>query len=101
MAFGALGGTYGLIYLGVRGVIARLGRQRMARQDDRFRTAGQGFSGIKEIKLLGCESYFVSQFTQASYSFWRVLTKNSLIGQLPRYALETLVFGGAVLLVLL
>ena len=101
VAFGALGGTYGLIYLAVRGVVSRLGRQRMACQDDRFRTASQGFSGIKEIKLLGCESYFLNQFAQASRNFWRVLIKNSLIGQLPRYALETLVFGGAVLLVLL
>ena len=48
-----VGGAYGLIYLCVRGILNRVGRERARANKERFEAAGEALGGIKDIKLLG------------------------------------------------
>ncbi len=95
-----LGSAYGLIYTKVRQRQARLGKQRVAANGLRFRAAGEAFGGIKEIKVLGREEEFIRRFSAPARRFSRVNTANSVISEIPRYALETVAFGGILVIVL-
>ena len=54
----------------------------------------EGISGIKNIKILGKESYFTSNFYKNNLSKAYIIGKNSTLNLLPRYYLEFLsVFG--------
>jgi ATP-binding cassette, subfamily B, bacterial PglK len=99
-AVAVLGGAYGLVYLIVRGRQNRLGQIRKDANHLRFKFAGEAFGGIKDVKILQREAAFLKQFQPASRKFHDAIATNAAIAQLPRYLLETLAFGGMVLLVL-
>ncbi len=54
-----IGGLYILIYLSVRGVLARVGWERRQANKERFMAAGEALGGIKDIKLLGREHVYL------------------------------------------
>ncbi len=95
-----LGGSYGLVFVAIRRRQRRLGQERLGANKNRFETMAEAFGGIKEIKLLGREREVVRRFSTPSYAFARTTAKNAVIAQLPRFAFETIAFGGIVLMVL-
>lgn len=95
-----LGGAYGILYTVVRREQARLGKIRVAVNADRFRTADEALNGIKESKILGRERAFVERFSRPAQEFSRVSSKNATVIDVPRYGLETLAFGGILVIVL-
>jgi ABC-type multidrug transport system fused ATPase/permease subunit len=50
-----LGSIYGAIYLVVRLILGRIGKDRVLANTERFRIANEALSGIKLIKLMGAE----------------------------------------------
>ena len=95
-----LGGVYGGLYTLVRTKQRRLGRERVAANQERFKVTGEAFGGIKDVKVLGREDAFVSRFAPASWTYSKATASNAVIAQLPRYLFETIAFGGIVLIVL-
>lgn len=95
-----LGGSFGGIYLLVRNQQARIGRKRLEANSLRFKTSGEAFGGIKDVKLLGKEREFVQQFSGSSRKFARYMALNAMVAQLPRYGLEAVAFGGILVIML-
>ena len=59
----------------------------------------QGFGGVKDIKILGRESYFVNQYSDHLDGNANVLRRFSLAQVIPRYGLEILMMIGLTSLV--
>jgi len=91
---GTLGLAYGMMYFAVRRRLSVLGRERLEANRNRFRVAMEAFGGLKLTKLLHIEDDFVSRYAIHSFRYADRSSKNAVIGMLPRYALETLAFGG-------
>ncbi len=96
----AVGGAYGGIYAVVRGRLRRLGTTRVEANQARFKITGEAFGGIKLLKLLGREREVLDTFTPSSYRFSAAMASRQVISQIPRYALETVAFGGILIIVL-
>lgn len=98
-AFGVLG-TYSVIFLVARRRLTRLGQWQAAANAARFRVAQEAFGGIKDIKLMGLEPHYVDRYEPAIRTFVDVEAKGQIIGELPRFLLEAIAFGGLVLVIL-
>lgn len=98
-SLGVIGGSYMLIFRLVRKRVATAGRVRSSSNQARFKAANEALSGIKEIKVLGKEHPFLRRFRGPSWHFGRAMANQQVIGMLPRYVLESLAFGGMLLIV--
>ena len=95
-----LGGVYALIYLGVRGVLGRIGRNRLKANKERFTAAGEALGGIKSIKLLGRESVYRQLFRRPSARFARYQATSQTLSQVPNFLVEAVALGGIIALTL-
>jgi ABC-type multidrug transport system fused ATPase/permease subunit len=93
-------GTYAAIYWGFRSTLRKLGDVRLEASRWRFKVADEVFGAVKEVKLLGLEQTYLSRFQTPSRRMAESESKAQLIGEMPRYLLETVAFGGIVLLIL-
>lgn len=91
---GVFGGVYGIIFIGVRRTTAARGRERVRLNQQRFKLAQEALSGIKELKLYQREQLALQTFADVSQRFATLQADNSVIAQLPKFAIETLAFGG-------
>ena len=98
--FVVLGAAYGGFFLRVRRGLARAGERRVIADRDRYATAAEALTGVKEIKVLGMEAPFLERFERPSRAFARYEVRHEVIRMLPRYAFETIAFGGLLLIVL-
>jgi ABC-type bacteriocin/lantibiotic exporter with double-glycine peptidase domain len=65
-----------------------------------MKEASDALSSIKEVKMLGLESRWINQFSDAANQLAKAETENQIYGAMPRYILETIAFGGVLLIVL-
>ena len=99
--FGVLGGAYLIIFAFVRHRLSRIGHARITANTERFRISGEALGGVKEVKVMGLETGYVDRFRGPAYTHARVLVEMQVIGELPRYFLEAVTFGGMILLILI
>lgn len=97
---GVLSLAYATVFLGVRRTLIRVGARRSVANSDRYKYATEAMGGIKDIKLLGSEKSFLRRFQKPSKEFARAEATSDIIGELPKYLLETIAFGGVLLIVL-
>ena len=64
------------------------------------KTTLEGLGGIKDIKLLHVESFFISKFIQNQNLKSRVISNSNTVAQLPRYYLELISVFGLVLFII-
>ncbi len=100
MTLGFLGAAYGGTFLLVQRGMAQAGRNRSQADRERFKAAAEALAGAKEIKLLGLESPFLKRYERPSRRFSRAMARQQLISVMPRYAFETIAFGGMLIIVL-
>jgi len=103
IAFGifvGLGGGYILVYSLLRKRLENVGKQRYQANENRFRVTQEATSGLKELKVMGIESAFIKQFRRPAQNLARFQTKAQIITKLPRFALEALMYGGFIIMVL-
>jgi ATP-binding cassette, subfamily B, bacterial PglK len=96
----AIGTIYGTIYMLLRRKLAQIGKERLAANTRRFKVTSEAFGGIKTVKLMGCENTFVRRYAADSYRFSNHMATAAVLSSIPRYALETVAFGGIILIVL-
>jgi ABC-type bacteriocin/lantibiotic exporter with double-glycine peptidase domain len=89
-----LGGAYALIFTLARRKLSSIGRAKVSANRERFRAAVEALAGAKDIKLMGKERFFLKRFSEPSRRYTRHNATMQVIGQLPRYGLEALAFGG-------
>ena len=95
-----LGTAYGAIYKITRSFLKRIGEERMHANEERFRVITEAFGAAKEIKVDGLEEVYSQRFSKPAKTAAQHAASAQLIGNLPRYALEAVAFGGMVLMIL-
>ncbi|EQD24529.1 MAG: ABC transporter ATP-binding protein/permease [Nitrospirae bacterium] len=95
-----LGGAYGLVFLLVRRTLSRTGQEVSKENSRRFQVASETFSAIKDIKILGREKAFFDLFSLPVERYALYQSRSQMISLLPRYAMETLAFGGIIAIVI-
>lgn len=94
------GGAYGTIYSLVRRLLRRIGRERTVANGTRQQVVMEALNGVKEIKLYALEAEAVDRYAQQSLVFSRTNSSTAVVSLMPRFALETIAFGGALIIVL-
>ena len=92
--------AYILLYTTVRRRLVRNGRHISEAQQMRFKLMGEGFGGIKDALLLGRQKIFTDRFQVQCEKFAAAQGTTQALGQVPRYAMELIAFGGVIFLVL-
>ncbi len=91
-----VGLVYGLIYFGVRRWLVQLGTRRLNANKDRYKATMEAFAGIKDVKLLGKESFFLERFAKPSVRNAKANTLINVIGKTPAFVLNAVVYGGII-----
>ena len=92
-----IGGLYAFIFWRVNRKLKNLGLKRWEANKMRYKSTYEAFGGIKEIKVLNRGSYFLDSYSHASLKNASFKSWSKVIGQLPRYALEVIAFGGIII----
>lgn len=100
IVFMVCGGLYGTVFTLSKKKLTASGKKSTVAQGQRFKLTSEAFGGIKELKLLGRESEYLKRFSKPSYDFANCDSTSQAITVLPKYALETIVFGGMLLIML-
>ncbi len=95
-----LGGSYMGVFFLVRRTLSHSGQEISRENSRRVQIAYETFSSIKDIKILGREKAFFDLFSSPVERYSILQSKSQMISLLPRYAMETLAFGGIIALVL-
>tara|TARA_B100001063_G_scaffold240850_1_gene266709 strand:+ start:10394 stop:12196 length:1803 start_codon:yes stop_codon:yes gene_type:complete len=95
-----LGLAYGLIYLFLRKSIKKMGQDRLDSNKWLFTSVSEAFGAVKEIKVGGLEKIYINRFSAPAKNLARITAIFAFVKQLPRFALEAIVFGGMLLVIL-
>lgn len=82
---------FGVILL-LRRNILQLGEDAVEENKKRFIYVNEAFGGIKILKLLKKESFFLEKFRTHSYRFSRVSALYASYTQIPNFVIESLIF---------
>lgn len=96
----AVGGSYVLVFLYVRKRLSIVGLLSTEANRARHKTATEVLQGIKDLKLLGRTRKYASEFSRTSRDFGHYQMQSGMIASLPRYAMESIAFGGILLILL-
>ncbi|MFA5448036.1 MAG: ABC transporter ATP-binding protein [Sphaerochaeta sp.] len=95
-----IGGAYGLIFTAFRNMLKKIGSERLTTNRLRFTAVSEAFGGIKDVKLLGNEEYFLDGYSQPAEKYASLIAKSGLVSTMPKYLFETVAFGCMVALTL-
>lgn len=98
-----IGGTtlsvlYMMIFLMMRGYLLYAGVERVENNKARFTATNEALTGIKDIRLLGRESVYLEQFSKPSRQMAKLIVNAVVLGQVPKFIMEAITFGGIILL---
>lgn len=103
LAIGAaviLGGAYVGVYAIFRKTLRIQAQKRTVAMAEKFKVVNEAIQGIKNIKLGGYERLYNSYFAVPAQTFGRTTANSNVIGDIPRYAMEVIGFGGVLLMLL-
>lgn len=89
--------SYFVVFAIVSGWLKLLGETRAQANQERFTTLSEAFGAIKEVKAGGLEQVYIRRFASQAEIYAKGHAAAHIIGQLPRYALEMIAFGGMML----
>ena len=94
LTMAVFGGAYVTVYAVIKRRLERLGRQRVESNTLRYKFTAEAFGGVKEIKTLGREAFFVQQYGSVSVKHASYQAQNKMYSQLPKFLIESIAFGG-------
>ncbi len=97
---GGFGGLYVLIFLAMRARLARIGARAVADNERRYRIVQETFGALTELKLYGRAEAFSAGFDAPARAYARASAESLVTGQLPRFVIESVAFGGVIVVVL-
>jgi len=100
LVMGILGGSYVGIYFLIKRKLGVIGNKRILANQKRFQAVDEALGGIKDIKILVREKNFLMQFSEFARRLARMESYYNIVSQAPKFALETIAFGGILLIVL-
>ncbi len=89
-----LGGAYAIVYWTINSRLVRLGKKRVETNTGRYKLNAEAFGGLKEVKTLGREGYFLNQYDAVSRKYADYVTKSKVYPRLPLFLIESIAFGG-------
>jgi ABC-type multidrug transport system fused ATPase/permease subunit len=89
-----LASAYFIIYFLIKNSLTRKGKEKATLNFLRFKYINETFGGIKDIKILGKEKVFLNFFSEPSKKYAMNDAVSDAINDLPKFLLETIVFGG-------
>jgi len=95
-----LGGVYVAIYLIIKRRLASVGDAAMEGNRARFQAIAEVFAALRELRLYGRVSNFVQRFDAPALAYANAHASALCIGQMPKFILEPMAFGGVILIVL-
>ncbi len=95
-----IGGSFALVYVVSRKYLSRIGKDRLRASNERFKLMKEALDGIKEVKAMGLEHGYVRRFRKPALLVAQSQVKAAVVGQMPRYFLEAVLFGGMLLLLI-
>jgi ABC-type multidrug transport system fused ATPase/permease subunit len=95
-----LGGSYFLIYYFLRNYLVDIGVYRVASNQKRFRAAQESLTGIKHVKAMRLEGFYIDNFKGPAKKYAKYLAISQAMGETPRFLLEALAVGGMLAVVL-
>ena len=96
----SLGVTYLLIFYLVRKVLTRAGEKRLKNDQLRFTIVSEAFGAAKEVKAGGLEQSYIRNFSNYAKIYAMAEALSQVLGQLPRFILEAIAFGGILIIML-
>tara|TARA_B100000989_G_C19532664_1_gene470994 strand:- start:6261 stop:8051 length:1791 start_codon:yes stop_codon:yes gene_type:complete len=93
-------GSYLLIFYFVRGYLNQSGDKRLLNNKLRFTSINEAFGAAKEVKVGGLEKIYIKKFSNSAQTVAKTQASSIVIAQLPRFILESIAFGGILLLIL-
>ncbi len=94
ITFLVIGSFYGIVYIVVKGHLNTLGKRKIEANGLRYKKVSEALGGIKDVKILGREEYFLKDFKAPSIETAKIMVTTALIGTIPKFVLEVIVFGG-------
>jgi ABC-type bacteriocin/lantibiotic exporter with double-glycine peptidase domain len=95
-----IGGAFFLIAYFFTKFINRIGKERFITNQQRFKIVNEAFGAFKEAKLGGLEDFFIKKYSHNAFKNAKHQASMSILGELPRFFIEALAFGGMLLFVL-
>jgi ABC-type multidrug transport system fused ATPase/permease subunit len=95
-----LGGAYTIVFIAFKKRLKDLAKQRAQAMSDKYRVVNESIQGIKNIKLCGYEKIYADHFALPARTFAVTTAKSNVMGEIPRYAMEVIAFGGILLMLL-
>jgi ATP-binding cassette, subfamily B, bacterial PglK len=92
--------VYFIIYYGFKDYLNEIGEKSLKNNQHRFKAISEAFGAAKEIKVGALEQTYIKSFSNSSEYFTRFNAFSLIISSLPRFFLEIIAFGGAILLIL-
>ena len=99
-SFVVLGGSYAITFSFIKPRLDKLGRTRTESNKNRFLIALEALNGIRELRLLGYETFYAKKYDRESYELSRTLSTNLTLSRVPKYIIEAIAFGGIIILLL-
>ena len=94
------GGLYVLVYAVTRHHLARIGAAATKDNERRFALVAECFGALTELKLYGRIDAFAGRFDRPARAYALANAASLTLGQVPRFAVEALAFGGVIAVVL-
>jgi ABC-type multidrug transport system fused ATPase/permease subunit len=95
-----LGAAYAFTFRATQRLLTRLGTERVTANQARFTAVSEAFGASKEVKVGGLELAYIQRFADPAQTYARNQATALIVGQLPRFALEAIAFGGMLLVML-
>lgn len=96
----SIGLSYGAIFYFIEKYLNQIGKERLKNNLLRFTAVSEALGAVKEIKIGGLEKIYIRRFSDPSVAHSRDSATAEVLGQLPRFALEGIIFGGIFLVIL-
>lgn len=96
----AIGSIYGMTGMLSRKWTKSMGEIRAKTNTQRYQIANETLTGIKDIKLLGREHYYVDRFSEPSKLMAQSMSHIAVAGQGPQYVIQGIMFAGIIILCL-
>lgn len=92
-----LGTLYSMIFLLKKGILNRLGVDRVQVNLRRFRSMSDALTGVKTSRIYDAQDFFYERFESASKYYSTIHPRVHLISILPKSLIEIIGFGGIIL----
>ena len=91
---------YFFIFYFINNYLNKIGKERLRNNRLRFLAVSEAFGAAKEVKVGGLEQTYIERFSGPAKIIARIHATAAVLGQLPRFFLEAVAFGGIMLMTL-